>query len=372
MLANQGFPPAYTGFQGAHKPIVEGDDKILNPPKNQLEEAPNLSQIDRSYWLSADPLPVTEANLLRGKEIFLDRCVGCHGLAGDGKGPGAQVPLAAAGRLHERGRRVLRRRHGPGRLLLPHPARLAGNGDGELRRAALGRRHLARRAVHQDDPEPHARAEPRPEPSDFIVWQPSKELLAWLATSQKLTGNVSFKKPVTDPFMQEAMRIFPGLTPKDHIVLNDKANTPLSLDVAAAGIKALYEDMLNRAWNDRAPAATSCRRVAEGLPPDRAGTAMRRLAATTFVLLVTALALPASVRARPARDEPLALGHGRLDARHVLHLLRARFIAFLAAWKAGHFHDLDQLGGLPLLIHEEDYYTPDWALDEEEWADGNA
>jgi hypothetical protein len=48
------------------------------------------------------------------------------------------------------------------------------------------------------------------------------------------------------------------------------------------------------------------------------------------------------------------------------------FVAFLVAWKAGHFQDLDRLGGLPLQIQEEDYYTPEWALDEEEWADGNA
>ena len=27
---------------------------------------------------------------------------------------------------------------------------------------------------------------------------------------------------------------------------------------------------------------------------------------------------------------------------------------------------------IPLVIHEEDYYTPEWALDEEEWADGDA
>jgi len=89
VLTNQGFPPAYTGFQGAHKPIVASDDKSLKPPSAQLEEAPNLSQIDRSYWMSGDPLPVTEQNLMRGKEVFLERCVGCHGLAGDGKGPGA-------------------------------------------------------------------------------------------------------------------------------------------------------------------------------------------------------------------------------------------------------------------------------------------
>jgi heme/copper-type cytochrome/quinol oxidase subunit 2 len=42
-------------------------------------------------------------------------------------------------------------------------------------------------------------------------------------------------------------------------------------------------------------------------------------------------------------------------------------VAFLTAWKLGHFRDLDQAATIPLYIHEEDYYTPDWALDEEEW-----
>jgi hypothetical protein len=46
-------------------------------------------------------------------------------------------------------------------------------------------------------------------------------------------------------------------------------------------------------------------------------------------------------------------------------------VAFLAAWKAGHFQELDRMGSIPLLVQEEDYYTPDWALDEEEWRDGN-
>jgi hypothetical protein len=47
-------------------------------------------------------------------------------------------------------------------------------------------------------------------------------------------------------------------------------------------------------------------------------------------------------------------------------------LAFLLAWKAVHFHDLEQAARIPLGIHEEDYYTPAWALDEEEWADGDA
>jgi heme/copper-type cytochrome/quinol oxidase subunit 2 len=47
-------------------------------------------------------------------------------------------------------------------------------------------------------------------------------------------------------------------------------------------------------------------------------------------------------------------------------------VVFVVAWKAGHFHNLEQAARIPLAIHEEDYYTPAWALDEEEWADGNA
>jgi hypothetical protein len=42
-------------------------------------------------------------------------------------------------------------------------------------------------------------------------------------------------------------------------------------------------------------------------------------------------------------------------------------VAFVAAWKLGHFQNLDQAATIPLYVHEEDYYTPDWALDEEEW-----
>ena len=45
-------------------------------------------------------------------------------------------------------------------------------------------------------------------------------------------------------------------------------------------------------------------------------------------------------------------------------------VAFLIAWKMGHFQELDRQGAIPLLVEEEDYYTPEWAQDEEEWEDG--
>ena len=132
--------------------------RTLKPPENQLEEAPNLSQIDRSYWLSGDPLPVTSENLNRGKEVFLQRCVGCHGMKGDGKGPAAQFMSPPPADFTDKDDACCGGDTGPGRLLLPDPARLAGHRDGELRRPPFGRRHLARRPVREDDPEPHARS----------------------------------------------------------------------------------------------------------------------------------------------------------------------------------------------------------------------
>ena len=82
-----------------------------------------------------------------------------------------------------------------------------------------------------------------------------------MKTHQKLANNVSFdKKQSQDPFVQEAMRVFPGLAPGDSMKLND-GKTELSLQSAAAGIKAVFEDMLNRAWSD-------ARARGEKLPPE--------------------------------------------------------------------------------------------------------
>src|SRR6478672_9223128 len=246
VLTVQGYPAPYTGFQGAHKPVVE--QKEVAPPKGQLEEAPNLSQIDRGYWLSGDPLPVTEQNLLRGKEVFLQRCVGCHGIAGDGKGPGASFMSPAPADFTSADDACCGGDTGPGdfyyRILRGWPGTGMENFGDRLSVNDIWRVVLFVKTI----PNGTLKKDVVPEPKDYIVWQPSKELLAWLNTTQKPTGNASFdKKAVTDPFMQEAMRVFPGLAPGDKFFLND-GKTPLSLEDAAAGIKAIYQDLLDRAW----------------------------------------------------------------------------------------------------------------------------
>ena len=100
---------------------------------------------------------------------------------------------------------------------------------------------------------------------------------------------------------------------------------------------------------------------------------MRRLALTTFVLLTVALAQPAAALAHEQPDTKQSrwiMADWMLDTFFIFGGLA--FVAFLAAWKAGHFQELDRVGALPLYVDEEDYYTPEWALDEEEWDDGPA
>jgi mono/diheme cytochrome c family protein len=246
VLTNQGFKPAPTGFQGAHATIQEGADVPV--PTGQLEEAPNLSQIDRSYWLSGDPLPVTEGNLLRGKEIFLERCVGCHGPNGDGKGPGAKFMAPPPADFTSADDACCGGDTGPGdfyyRILRGWPGTGMENFGERLSVDDIWRVVLFVKTI----PNGTLKKDVVPEPKDYITWQPSKELIAWLNTTQKPTGNASFdKKAVTDPFMQEAMRVFPGLAPGDHFFINGTKET-LSLTAARNAIRTIYEDLLNRAW----------------------------------------------------------------------------------------------------------------------------
>ena len=246
VLTNQGFNPAPTGFEASTAKIQEGADVPV--PAGQLEEAPNLAQIDRGYWLSSNPLAVTEENLLRGKRVFLERCVGCHGIAGNGKGPGAKFMAPPPADFTSADDACCGGDTGPGdfyyRILHGWPGTGMENFGDRLSVDDIWRVVLFVKTIPNHTLDPNV----IPEPKDYITWQPSKELLAWLATTQKLTGNVSFdKQAVTDPFMQEAMRMFPGLAPGDSFYINGTKET-LSLTDARNAIRSIYFDLLNRAW----------------------------------------------------------------------------------------------------------------------------
>jgi hypothetical protein len=42
------------------------------------------------------------------------------------------------------------------------------------------------------------------------------------------------------------------------------------------------------------------------------------------------------------------------------------FLGACAAWKLGHFRDMDDQRLVPLFIDEPDYYTPAWAFEDDE------
>jgi heme/copper-type cytochrome/quinol oxidase subunit 2 len=97
---------------------------------------------------------------------------------------------------------------------------------------------------------------------------------------------------------------------------------------------------------------------------------MRRLLAALTVALVSELAAPAAAVAHDAPENDRSkwvMTDWMLDMFFIL--AGVALVAFVLAWKAGHFHNLDEAARVPLEIDEEDYYTPEWALDEEEWDD---
>src|SRR5207237_10122457 len=100
-------------------------------------------------------------------------------------------------------------------------------------------------------------------------------------------------------------------------------------------------------------------RVAEGDRADRAGAAMIRfrLAALVFVWFGV-LAFPAVAL---AHDQPetkqsrWVMADWMMDTFFIFSGLAV--VAFLAAWEAGHFQELDRMGGIPMLVRGADYYT---------------
>jgi hypothetical protein len=100
---------------------------------------------------------------------------------------------------------------------------------------------------------------------------------------------------------------------------------------------------------------------------------MRRPLGVLMLVLVAQLAAPGAALAHDAPENDQSkwvMADWMMDAFFLFAGLA--LVAFIVAWKAGHFHNLEQAARIPLMIDEDDYYTPDWALDEEEWADGDA
>ena len=95
---------------------------------------------------------------------------------------------------------------------------------------------------------------------------------------------------------------------------------------------------------------------------------MTRRLAPLALIVAALLAAPAAALAHDApetKQSKWVMADWMMDAFFLFAGMA--LLVFVFAWKAGHFHNLEQAARIPLGIHEEDYYTPDWARDEEEW-----
>ena len=95
---------------------------------------------------------------------------------------------------------------------------------------------------------------------------------------------------------------------------------------------------------------------------------MRRRLALFGLFMLAALVLPAAALAhdQPENEQSnWVMADWMMDTFFVFSGLA--LVACVAAWKTGAFHELDTHASIPLYVQEDDYYTPEWAKDEEEW-----
>ena len=199
---------------------MEANEKGLKPPRAQLEEAPNLSQIDRSYWLSGNPLPVTSRTSIAARRSSMQRCVGCHGLKGDGKGPAAPFMSPPPADFTDKDDACCGGDTGPGdfyfRILRGWPGTAMENfGDrlcvDDIWRVVLFVKTIPNGTLHKN-------TSPDAERLHRLAALEGAARLGEDAASSSRTTSASTKEQSRDPFMQEAMRVFPGLAPGDTMV----------------------------------------------------------------------------------------------------------------------------------------------------------
>jgi cytochrome c oxidase cbb3-type subunit II len=236
----------------------------------------NLNHVDRGYWLMSNPLPVTTDNLLRGRMIFQQRCIGCHDRGGGAVGQATKFmrpqPIhfvtpadAVGGNDTSPGDyyyRVLRGINGTAMENFGTRLRVE-----DIWRVVMFLKTIPNGGLDQNKV---------PTPDLYIQWQPPDTLLQYISkhpilenrdlieynaasdvASSAAAGTTLPPAPAgadvtgqetKDPFMLEARRDLAGMNDSDRFVLPGYG--PVSLADSAKDIKTIYEDLLNKGWID--------------------------------------------------------------------------------------------------------------------------
>ncbi len=210
-----------------------------------------LNSFERGYWLTNDPLPVTQQNLLIGKQTFLNRCVGCHGLLGDGYGAasdyllpnafnftnssttdGVQGPFASDGMFYHR---ILTA--GKGTAMENFGTRLSVE---EIWRVVLFLRTVQNGTLRSKNLVPT--------PQMWQAWQPPDALLSYVAAHPIQSGPGVIAEADLDPFMAAAHWLAPGLAPADQVLVGGKIKVDQT--VLADMIRTTYLQMMEQNYAD--------------------------------------------------------------------------------------------------------------------------
>jgi cbb3-type cytochrome c oxidase subunit II len=236
----------------------------------------NLNHVDRSYWLVSNPLPVTKDNLMRGRMIFQQRCIGCHDRGGGAVSEPAKflspMPIAFTGADDAVGGNDT----SPGdyyyRVLRGVNGTAMENFGTRLRVDDIWRVVLFLKTIPNGGLDPDR----VPTPDMYIQWQPNPDLLGYVEKhpidqnkefvefdpasniAQALTLGVTPSPPppgsaataltTKDPFMLEARRCLAGLNDADSFITPGYGE--VSLAAAARDIRTIYEDLLDTGWAD--------------------------------------------------------------------------------------------------------------------------
>lgn len=207
-----------------------------------------VNSFERGYWLTPDPLPVTQQNLTRGKQIYLERCSGCHGPKGDGFGSaqpfltptpfnftdtsmmGANGFFASDGMYYHR---ILT--GGPGTAMENFGTRLSVE---DTWRVVQFLRTIPNGSLEDQGSVVT--------PDMFQPWSPPPPLQNYI-DSHPISdgpGNIT----ATDPFGAAAHWIAPGMGPADTIMIGGKL--PMTQQRLADLIRSVYMQKVQKAYDD--------------------------------------------------------------------------------------------------------------------------
>ena len=228
---------------GTFKPNGTPDDE--SPSGLPWGDVFDLNTFERSYWLTQDPLPVTQQNLNRGRAVFEQRCSGCHGVKGLGDGPAASMLMPSPDDFSdpgmftsptdsdgERYHRILT--GGRGTAMENFGTRLSVD---DVWRLVLFLRTIPNGGFEQ----------PVTTVDTYQAWSPPPELLNYIQT-HPLSDPGLKPEAKKDPFMAAAHWIFGGLAPGDTLLVGGQM--PVTLDTVASLVKAEYMNEVQTAYND--------------------------------------------------------------------------------------------------------------------------